>query len=93
MTFLKLTLISRNIQRKGKTGEWFSRRGGIVIKTNNSILRSKEEKDKEKAANAALIEEYGFCTMDGHKEKIGNFRYLRKLVILCSRLNFRLLQN
>jgi len=36
--------------------------------------RSKEEKDKEKAANAALIEEYGFCTMDGHKEKIGNFR-------------------
>merc|ERR1712088_1243991 len=36
--------------------------------------RSKEEKDKEKAANAALIEEYVFCTMDGHKEKIGNFR-------------------
>merc|ERR1711997_129718 len=36
--------------------------------------RSKEEKDKEKAANAALVEEYGFCTMDGHKEKIGNFR-------------------
>jgi len=36
--------------------------------------RSKEEKDKEKAANAALIEEFGFCTMDGHKEKIGNFR-------------------
>ena len=40
------------------------------------FIRSKEEKDKEKAANAALIEEYGFCTMDGHKEKIGNFRYL-----------------
>merc|ERR1711963_957108 len=36
--------------------------------------RSKEEKDKEKAANAALVEEYGFCTMDGHREKIGNFR-------------------
>merc|ERR1719245_2467102 len=31
--------------------------------------RSKEEKDKEKAANAALVEEYGFCTMDGHREK------------------------
>merc|ERR1719211_407175 len=30
--------------------------------------RSKEEKDKEKAANAALVEEYGFCTMDGHRE-------------------------
>jgi len=36
--------------------------------------RSKEEKDKEKAANAALVEEYGFCTMDGHRERIGNFR-------------------
>ena len=43
------------------------------------IIRSKEEKDKEKAANAALIEEYGFCTMDGHKEKIGNFRFLPPL--------------
>ena len=72
---------------------WSSRRGGIVIKTNNSILRSKEEKGKEKTANAALIEEYGFCTMDGHKEKIGNFRYLRIVGHPCSRLNFRLLQN
>ena len=74
MTFLKLTLISRNIQRRGKTGEKYS-----DIKSEFktiSFFRSKEEKDKEKAANAALIEEYGFCTMDGHKEKIGNFRYL-----------------
>ena len=29
---------------------------------------------KQKEENAALVEEYGFCTMDGHKEKIGNFR-------------------
>merc|ERR1712130_858183 len=36
--------------------------------------RSKEEKDRRRLPNAALIEEYGFCTMDGHKEKIGNFR-------------------
>ncbi len=21
-----------------------------------------------------MVEEYGFCVMDGHKEKIGNFR-------------------
>ena len=74
MTFLKLTLISRNIQRRGKTGEKY-----IIRSCQNSkqfpFFRSKEEKDKEKAANAALIEEYGFCTMDGHKEKIGNFRY------------------
>lgn len=36
--------------------------------------RSKEEKQKLKEENARLQEEYGFCTMDGHKEKIGNFR-------------------
>jgi len=35
--------------------------------------RSKEE-DKDKATKAVLIEDYGFCTMDGHREKIGNFR-------------------
>ena len=29
---------------------------------------------RKKATNAALIEDYGFCTMDGHREKIGNFR-------------------
>ena len=27
-----------------------------------------------KDENAALLEEYGFCLMDGHKEKIGNFK-------------------
>ena len=31
-----------------------------------------EQKLKEE--NAAQVEEYGFCTMDGHKEKIGNFK-------------------
>lgn len=36
--------------------------------------RTKEEKATLKADNAALVEEYGFCTIDGHKEKIGNFR-------------------
>ena len=36
--------------------------------------RSKEEKKEEKEKNEAIIEEFGFCTMDGHKEKIGNFR-------------------
>lgn len=37
--------------------------------------RSKEEKKKEKEKNEKIIEEMGFCTIDGHKEKIGNFRY------------------
>merc|ERR1712045_954628 len=36
--------------------------------------RSKEEKKAEKEKNDAIVEEYGFCMMDGHKEKIGNFR-------------------
>ncbi|XP_052230549.1 DNA topoisomerase I, mitochondrial-like isoform X7 [Dreissena polymorpha] len=36
--------------------------------------RSKEEKLKLKEENAAKQEEYGFCIMDSHREKIGNFR-------------------
>ncbi|XP_037046846.1 DNA topoisomerase 1 isoform X3 [Bradysia coprophila] len=36
--------------------------------------RTKEEKAALKAENEALMKEYGFCTIDGHKEKIGNFR-------------------
>lgn len=36
--------------------------------------RTKEEKKALKDENAALLEEYGFCLMDGHKEKIGNFK-------------------
>lgn len=36
--------------------------------------RTKEEKAALKAENEALLAEYGFCTIDGHKEKIGNFK-------------------
>ncbi|XP_055355453.1 DNA topoisomerase I, mitochondrial-like [Paramacrobiotus metropolitanus] len=36
--------------------------------------RTKEEKQKLKEENQAQLEEYGFCLMDGHKEKIGNFK-------------------
>jgi len=36
--------------------------------------RSKEEKNAEKEKNAQIQAEYGFCTIDGHQEKIGNFR-------------------
>ncbi|XP_017050824.1 DNA topoisomerase 1 isoform X2 [Drosophila ficusphila] len=35
---------------------------------------SKEEKLIKKNENEALMKEYGFCMIDGHKEKIGNFR-------------------
>lgn len=36
--------------------------------------RTKEEKAELKAKNEAILKEYGFCTIDGHKEKIGNFK-------------------
>lgn len=36
--------------------------------------RTKEEKQKLKEQNEAIVKEYGFCTIDGHKEKIGNFK-------------------
>ncbi|EDW06292.2 uncharacterized protein Dmoj_GI21653 [Drosophila mojavensis] len=35
---------------------------------------TKEEKLAKKVESEALIKEYGFCMIDGHKEKIGNFR-------------------
>ncbi|CAK1550094.1 unnamed protein product [Leptosia nina] len=36
--------------------------------------RTKEEKAALKAKNEEIQKEYGFCVIDGHKEKIGNFR-------------------
>merc|ERR1719402_1532973 len=43
-------------------------------KSEERKARSKEEKNAEKEKNAAIIEDMGFCMMDGHREKIGNFR-------------------
>ncbi|CAF4784870.1 unnamed protein product [Pieris macdunnoughi] len=36
--------------------------------------RTKEEKATLKAKNEEIQKEYGICVIDGHKEKIGNFR-------------------
>ncbi|CAH1183137.1 unnamed protein product [Phaedon cochleariae] len=36
--------------------------------------KSKEEKLALKAKNEEMVKEYGFCKIDGHTEKIGNFR-------------------
>ncbi|VVD02362.1 DNA topoisomerase I, mitochondrial isoform X1 [Leptidea sinapis] len=36
--------------------------------------RTKEEKAALKAKNEEIQKEFGFCIIDGHKEKIGNFR-------------------
>lgn len=35
---------------------------------------SKEQKQAIKRENDAIVEEYGWCMIDGHKEKIGNFK-------------------
>ncbi|XP_066147364.1 DNA topoisomerase I, mitochondrial isoform X2 [Euwallacea fornicatus] len=36
--------------------------------------KTKEEKLVVKEKNEAMMKEYGFCVIDGHKEKIGNFK-------------------
>lgn len=36
--------------------------------------RTKEEKLALKTKNEEIIKEYGFCKIDGHNEKIGNFK-------------------
>ncbi|XP_050542424.1 DNA topoisomerase I, mitochondrial isoform X2 [Daktulosphaira vitifoliae] len=43
-------------------------------KSEERKAMSKEEKKKIKEENEAIQKEYGFCTIDGHKEKIGNFK-------------------
>ncbi len=35
---------------------------------------SKDQKAALKAENEAIVAEYGWCMIDGHKEKIGNFK-------------------
>ena len=35
---------------------------------------TKEEKAKLKQENEKIAEEYGWCMIDGHREKIGNFK-------------------
>ena len=35
--------------------------------------RSKEEKEKEKAEKKVLQDKYGYATLDGHRQKVGNY--------------------
>ena len=46
----------------------------FVKKSEEKKQMTKEEKKKIKEANDAITEEYGWAIMDGHKEKIGNFK-------------------
>ena len=46
----------------------------VDVKSSCHRVKKKEEKKAEKEKNDAIVEEYGFCMIDGHREKIGNFR-------------------
>ncbi|XP_011699371.1 PREDICTED: DNA topoisomerase I, mitochondrial isoform X2 [Wasmannia auropunctata] len=46
----------------------------FVQKSEERKAMTKEEKQKIKEKNEEIQKEYGFCTIDGHKEKIGNFK-------------------
>ncbi|XP_063062811.1 DNA topoisomerase I, mitochondrial isoform X2 [Engraulis encrasicolus] len=46
----------------------------FVEKSEEKKNMSKEEKKVLKEEGIKLTEEYGFCLLDGHREKIGNFR-------------------
>ncbi|XP_012256961.2 DNA topoisomerase I, mitochondrial isoform X2 [Athalia rosae] len=46
----------------------------FLQKSEERKAMSKEEKKKIKEQNEEVQKEYGFCTIDGHREKIGNFK-------------------
>nr|CAG4649989.1 EOG090X0296 [Sida crystallina] len=43
-------------------------------KSEEKKNRTKEEKLKLKEDNEAMVKEYGWCIIDGHKQRIGNFK-------------------
>ncbi|CAH2324056.1 DNA topoisomerase I, mitochondrial-like isoform X1 [Pelobates cultripes] len=51
--------------------EMFAYFKGVMEERKN---RTKEEKLKLKEENEKLLQEFGFCIMDHHREKIGNFK-------------------
>ncbi|XP_043260036.1 DNA topoisomerase I, mitochondrial [Colletes gigas] len=46
----------------------------FLQKSEERKAMTKEEKQKIKEMNEEIQKEYGFCSIDGHKEKIGNFK-------------------
>ncbi len=45
-----------------------------VAKSEEKKNRTKEEKQQLKAENEETVKEYGWCIIDGHKQRIGNFK-------------------
>lgn len=46
----------------------------ILAKSEEKKNRTKEEKQALKAENEETVKEYGWCIIDGHKQRIGNFK-------------------
>ncbi|PBC31078.1 DNA topoisomerase I, mitochondrial isoform X1 [Apis cerana] len=46
----------------------------FIQKSEERKAMTKEEKQKIKEKNEEIQKEYGYCIIDGHKEKIGNFK-------------------
>eukprot|EP01087_Luapelamoeba_hula_P019975 TRINITY_DN6711_c0_g1_i1.p1 TRINITY_DN6711_c0_g1~~TRINITY_DN6711_c0_g1_i1.p1 ORF type:complete len:825 (+),score=255.43 TRINITY_DN6711_c0_g1_i1:41-2476(+) len=46
----------------------------LVQRKEAKAARSKEEKDQEKAEKEKIQAKYGFAMVDGHKQKVGNYR-------------------
>ena len=46
----------------------------FVAKSEEKKNRTKEEKQKLKLENEEIVKEYGWCVIDGHKQRIGNFK-------------------
>jgi len=44
------------------------------MKSEERKLRTKEQREELKQANAKIADTYGFCMMDEHKQKVGNFK-------------------
>ena len=46
----------------------------LIERKEQKKIRTKEEKAAEKVEKEKLMEKYGYALVDGHKQKVGNFR-------------------
>jgi DNA topoisomerase I len=46
----------------------------FTAKSEEKKNRTKEEKQQLKVENEATVKEFGWCIIDGHKQRIGNFK-------------------
>lgn len=45
-----------------------------IAKSEEKKNRTKEEKQQLKLENEEMVKEFGWCSFDGHKQRIGNFK-------------------